>query len=68
MQIHLNTDRNIKGHEALAIQLSGGVDRALSRFSAPADRAFDTNHIRAQINIAHMHAVGFFRSDSRLHS
>lgn len=33
MQIHMNTDRNIEGHEALATLLSGVVDRALSRFS-----------------------------------
>ncbi|MBK5283526.1 MAG: HPF/RaiA family ribosome-associated protein [Nitrospiraceae bacterium] len=33
MQIQINTDRNIEVHEALATQISGGVDSALSRFS-----------------------------------
>jgi ribosome-associated translation inhibitor RaiA len=33
MQIHINTDRNIEGHEALAAQVSGVVESALSRFS-----------------------------------
>jgi ribosome-associated translation inhibitor RaiA len=32
MQIQINTDRNIEGHEALATQISGVVDSALSRF------------------------------------
>lgn len=34
MQSQINTDRNIEGHEALATQVSGAVDSALSRFSA----------------------------------
>ncbi len=34
MQIQINTDRNIEGHEALATQVSGVVESALSRFSA----------------------------------
>jgi ribosome-associated translation inhibitor RaiA len=33
MQIQINTDRNIDGHDALAEQLTGVVDSALSRFS-----------------------------------
>jgi ribosome-associated translation inhibitor RaiA len=33
MQIQLNTDRNIEGDEALAAQVSGAVESALSRFS-----------------------------------
>lgn len=33
MQIQINTDRNIEGHEALAAQVSGVVESALSRFS-----------------------------------
>jgi len=33
MQIQINTDRNIPGHEALTTQVSGVVDSALSRFS-----------------------------------
>ncbi len=33
MQIQINTDRNIEGHEALAAQVSGVVKSALSRFS-----------------------------------
>lgn len=33
MQIQINTDRNIKGHEALATQVSDVVESALSRFS-----------------------------------
>lgn len=33
MQIHINTDRNIEGHEALATQISGVVESALSLFS-----------------------------------
>ena len=33
MQIQINTDRNIEVHEALATQISGVVDSALSRFS-----------------------------------
>ncbi|MEO7862261.1 MAG: hypothetical protein ABIU05_17885 [Nitrospirales bacterium] len=38
-------------------------------FDAPqTHRAFNTNRLRAQINVAHMHAVGFFRSYSRLHA
>ena len=33
MQIQINTDHNIEGHEALAAQVSGVVESALSRFS-----------------------------------
>ncbi|MBA3611426.1 MAG: HPF/RaiA family ribosome-associated protein [Nitrospirales bacterium] len=33
MQIQINTDRNIEGHEALATQVSDVVESALSRFS-----------------------------------
>jgi ribosome-associated translation inhibitor RaiA len=33
MQVQINTDRNIEGHEALATQVSGVVESALSRFS-----------------------------------
>ena len=33
MQIQINTDHNIEGDEALAAQLSGVVESALSRFS-----------------------------------
>ena len=33
MQIQLNTDHNIEGHEALAAQVSSVVEIALSRFS-----------------------------------
>ena len=33
MQVQINTDRNIEGHEALAAQVSGVVESALSRFS-----------------------------------
>lgn len=33
MQIQLNTDHNIEGHEALAAQVSSVVECALSRFS-----------------------------------
>ena len=33
MQIQVNTDHSIKGHEALAAQVSGVVESALSRFS-----------------------------------
>ena len=33
MQIQINTDRNIDGHEALAAQVSGVVENALSRIS-----------------------------------
>ncbi len=33
MQIQMNTDGNIEGHEALATQVSGVVESALSRFS-----------------------------------
>ncbi|CDH45204.1 MAG: HPF/RaiA family ribosome-associated protein [Candidatus Competibacteraceae bacterium] len=33
MQIQINTDRNIEGHEALAAQVSGVVESTLSRFS-----------------------------------
>ena len=33
MQIQINTDRNIEGREALATQVSGVVESALSRFS-----------------------------------
>ena len=32
MQIQINTDHNIEGHEALAAQVSGVVENALSRF------------------------------------
>jgi ribosome-associated translation inhibitor RaiA len=32
MQIQLNTDHNVEGHEALAAQISGAVESALSRF------------------------------------
>jgi ribosome-associated translation inhibitor RaiA len=33
MQIQINTDHNIEGREALATQVSGVVESALSRFS-----------------------------------
>lgn len=33
MQIQINTDRNIEGHEALAAQVSGVIESTLSRFS-----------------------------------
>jgi ribosome-associated translation inhibitor RaiA len=33
MQIQVNTDRNIEGHDALTEQVSGVVESALSRFS-----------------------------------
>ena len=33
MQIQINTDRHIEGHEALAAQVSGVVESALSRIS-----------------------------------
>lgn len=33
MQVQINTDHNIEGHEALAVQVSGVVKSALSRIS-----------------------------------
>ncbi len=33
MQIQINTDHNIEGHEALAARVSGVIETALSRFS-----------------------------------
>jgi ribosome-associated translation inhibitor RaiA len=33
MQIQINTDHNIKGHEALIAQVTGVVENALNRFS-----------------------------------
>ena len=33
MQIQINTDHNIEGHQALAAQISGVVENALGRFS-----------------------------------
>lgn len=33
MQIQINTDRNIEGHETLAAQVRGVVENALSRLS-----------------------------------
>ncbi|MCB0104019.1 MAG: HPF/RaiA family ribosome-associated protein [Anaerolineales bacterium] len=33
MQIQINTDHNIEGHEALAARVSGGIENILSRFS-----------------------------------
>ena len=33
MQVHINTDHNIEGHEALAAQVSSVVESALSRSS-----------------------------------
>jgi ribosome-associated translation inhibitor RaiA len=33
MQIQISTDHNIEGHEALAAQVTGVVENALSRFS-----------------------------------
>lgn len=33
MKIQINVDRNIEGHEALAVQFSGAVQTALSRIS-----------------------------------
>ena len=33
MQIQINTDHNIEGHEALAARVSGVIESALSRFS-----------------------------------
>jgi ribosome-associated translation inhibitor RaiA len=34
MQIQINTDHNIGGHQALAAEIRGKVENALSRFSA----------------------------------
>jgi len=34
MQIQVNTDKNIEGHEELAAQVEATVTRSLSRFSA----------------------------------
>jgi hypothetical protein len=34
MQIQLNTDRNIDGHEALAAQVTGVVESVLARHEA----------------------------------
>jgi ribosome-associated translation inhibitor RaiA len=33
MQVQINTDRNVEGHEALDSQVSGAVESALSRIS-----------------------------------
>lgn len=33
MQVQINTDHNIEGHEALTTQITGVVEDALSRFS-----------------------------------
>ncbi|MDD2309825.1 MAG: HPF/RaiA family ribosome-associated protein [Desulfuromonadaceae bacterium] len=33
MQIHINTDHNIDGREALAVHISGEIEHALSRFN-----------------------------------
>jgi ribosome-associated translation inhibitor RaiA len=33
MQIQINTDHNIEGHETLAARVSGVIENALSRFS-----------------------------------
>ncbi len=33
MQIQINTDHNVEGHDALAAQVSGAVEHALKRFS-----------------------------------
>lgn len=33
MQIQINTDHNIEGHEALVTRVSGVIENALSRFS-----------------------------------
>ncbi|MDA8413043.1 MAG: HPF/RaiA family ribosome-associated protein [Desulfobacteraceae bacterium] len=33
MQIHINTDRNIEGREALAAHISSEIEQALSRFN-----------------------------------
>jgi ribosome-associated translation inhibitor RaiA len=38
MQIQINTDRHIKGHETFTAQVSGVVESALSRFRDPITR------------------------------
>lgn len=38
MQIQINTDHNIEGHEPLAARVSGVVESALSRFSSHVTR------------------------------
>jgi ribosomal subunit interface protein len=38
MQIQINTDRNIEGHEALETLVRGEVERALNRFRAQVTR------------------------------
>jgi ribosome-associated translation inhibitor RaiA len=38
MQIQINTDRNIEGHEALAEQVRSDVEDALDRYSAQISR------------------------------
>jgi len=57
MQIQINTDRNIEGHEALAAQVSGVVESALRRFSA---------HItRVEVHLSDENSLKSGQSDKR---
>jgi ribosome-associated translation inhibitor RaiA len=53
MQVQINTDHNMAGHEALAAQVSGVVESALRRFSAHIPRvevhlSDESSHSRGQ--------------------
>ena len=57
MQIQINTDHNIGGHQALVAEVSGKVERALSRFSA---------HItRVEVHLSDENSLKSGQSDKR---
>jgi ribosomal subunit interface protein len=57
MQIQINTDHNIGAHQALVAEVSGKVERALSRFSA---------HItRVEVHLSDENSLKSGQSDKR---
>ncbi len=57
MQIQINTDNNIGGHQALIADVSGKVENALSRFSG---------HItRVEVHLSHENSLNNGQSDKR---
>ena len=57
MQIEINTDHNISGHQALLAEISGKVENALNRFSA---------HItRVEVHLSDENSLKNGQSDKR---
>jgi len=57
MEIQINTDHNIEGHQAMTTSVSGRVESALSRFSA--------NITRVEVHLSDESSHQHSRSDKR---